>query len=83
VNCWTRQRDGRSVWKFADRTYERERPQVLSLDTHDSDGNRLADTLAGSAGNSPPDRVATLAGLLANRDRQTAEDQALIRRLAR
>jgi DNA-directed RNA polymerase specialized sigma24 family protein len=73
---WTRQRKGRTRWQFSGHTYERERPRLVSLD-------RLADPLAGSTSDSPADRVATLAGLLPDGDRQSAEDQALIRRLAR
>jgi hypothetical protein len=34
---WTRQRNGRTVWKFADHTHKRERPQLLSLDDPEQD----------------------------------------------
>jgi DNA-directed RNA polymerase specialized sigma24 family protein len=78
---WQRQRFGRTRWQFAGRTYERVLPQLVSLDG--ADGNRLADSLAAGTSDSPADRVATLAGLLPAGDRQAAEDQALIRRLAR
>lgn len=44
---WLRRTEGRTRWQFGDgKTYERERPQLVSLDVAtDDDGGRLVETL--------------------------------------
>jgi DNA-directed RNA polymerase specialized sigma24 family protein len=44
---WTRQRNGRTRWAFANHAYERPRPQFVSLD--DPDVDRMGETLSGSS----------------------------------
>lgn len=46
---WLRKERGRSKWQFADGTYERERPQLVSLDADDSEHGDLGAALAGSS----------------------------------
>jgi hypothetical protein len=44
---WQRQRYGRTRWKFAGYTYERGRPQLVSLDADDPEHYQLGTTLTG------------------------------------
>jgi hypothetical protein len=69
---WQRQRFGRTVWQFSGRSYERKRPQLVSLD--DPDHDRLGD--AQPAGTSDPATGSDEAcgGLLRDGDRARAWD---------
>jgi DNA-directed RNA polymerase specialized sigma24 family protein len=69
---WTRQRNGRTVWKFANHTYERERPQLVSLD--DPERDHLGTSLAASAGDPAAGGGADFARLFGAGDRQRVED---------
>jgi hypothetical protein len=75
---WYRRERGRTRWTFADRTYERPLPTLVSLD---ADRDSLGDADAGGAGDSPADRVASLDGLLAGGSRATDRDLRILRRL--
>jgi DNA-directed RNA polymerase specialized sigma24 family protein len=55
---WYRACRGRTVWKFADTTHERARPELVSLDAG------LVDTLASGAGDPADDRGTDLAWLV-------------------
>jgi DNA-directed RNA polymerase specialized sigma24 family protein len=55
---WNRKRNGRTRWQFSGHTYERERPQFVSLDAE------LVDTLAAGAGDPALDSETDLAGVL-------------------
>jgi DNA-directed RNA polymerase specialized sigma24 family protein len=68
---------GRTRWQFAGHTYERERPQVVSLDELDSVG----ESHSRGAGDSATDCASSLGGLLADGSGQTSRDLRLIRRL--
>lgn len=46
---WQRSRFGRTRWKFAGRVYERERPQLVSLDGVDADRDRMGEAVAASS----------------------------------
>jgi hypothetical protein len=69
---WRRQRDGRTVWKFKDHTYERPRPEFVSVDSES--GARLVDALSARGGDSPTDRDTDGGGLFGDRDRARARD---------
>lgn len=69
---WQRARGGRRVWKFKNRTYERPRVELVSLDERDS----LAETLAENSGDASADRDADRRWLLAERDRCRGRDLA-------
>jgi hypothetical protein len=45
---WQRAKLGRSRWTFHDRVYERERPQLVSLDVNDAGDDGVESALAGS-----------------------------------
>jgi hypothetical protein len=69
VTDWTRQRFGRTKWKWADGTsYERPRPSLVPFDA------RLDDALSSGAGDPADSGDFGLAGLLSSRDRQRARD---------
>lgn len=57
----TRNREGRTKWTFSTHTYQRERPQVVSLDTE------LASTIATPHRDNPTNRTPDLARLLRTR----------------
>jgi hypothetical protein len=84
IHDWLRKRHGRTRWAFKDHVYERRRPVVLSLDAPAGHGERdpLGSTLADRAGDSPPDRSAALAGLLAHGHSSTDRDFRLHREAA-
>ena len=69
---WQRQRFGRTRWQFAGRSYERARPQLVSLD--DSERDQLGDDHAAVGGDPEVDCDSGLAGLYAARDRTRAAD---------
>ena len=78
VHDWRRQRYGRTVWKFAGRTYERPRAEFVSLDADDAHGRQLVASLRTWSGDREADSDPELGGLLDGRDRQEARDyQAL------
>jgi DNA-directed RNA polymerase specialized sigma24 family protein len=73
---WQRQQNGgRTIWKFKDRVYERELPQLLSLDT-----SGLGDALGSWTGDPAANWDETCGRLVAGRDRFRARDLAAIRR---
>ncbi len=69
---WQRQRFGRTRWQFAGRSYERARPQLVSLD--DPEHDRLGDDLTARGGDPEADCDSGLGGLYAARDRARAAD---------
>jgi DNA-directed RNA polymerase specialized sigma24 family protein len=69
---WQRQRNGRTVWKFANHTYERERPQLLSLD--DPERDHLGAALAASTSDPAASGDTSLAWLVGAGDRTRAQD---------
>lgn len=71
---WQRQRNGRTVWRFADRVYERPpRPELVSLDN--SDDHDLLDGALGTGPGAPTDGWSPdLGRLLGARDRQRDRD---------
>jgi hypothetical protein len=76
IHDWLRNRDGRTVWKFKDRTHHRPRPTLVSLNNDDGG-------LVGSVGDfsvdGPEHRVSDLAGLLGAGNGTPAEVEALRR----
>ena len=83
VRCvdWMRQRYGRTKWTFGDGTvHTRERPEALSLDAPDSDGDRLGDAIADSSSDNPASRAAAFSGLVDERGGSFARDLDEIRR---
>jgi hypothetical protein len=46
---WKRARWGRTRWAFSGHTYERERPQLVSLDADDPEHDRVGTTLSGGS----------------------------------
>lgn len=74
---WYRSRRGRTVWKFAGTTYERERPDIVSLD----ELNPVGSTLSRSSGDSETNCSASLGGLVGQGSSQTDRDIHLIRQL--
>jgi DNA-directed RNA polymerase specialized sigma24 family protein len=76
---WYRLRFGRTVWKFRDREYRRERPVVLSLDAPRGDDGTLGQSLASRPGDGSPDRDASLSWFHGAGDQQRAADTALLR----
>jgi hypothetical protein len=46
---WTRSRFGRNRWVFKDRVYERPRVDLVSLDSLDTDEDRMGNPVAGSS----------------------------------
>lgn len=86
---WVRASRGRTVWKFAGSTHERQRPQILSLDATYADLNGaridetdkrdpLVDTLPAGAGDPQEDCGANLAWLLDARSSSRAGDLATL-----
>jgi hypothetical protein len=71
---WKRRHHGRTRWQFSDRVYERERPQLVSLDTDDPDGAPLASILGTRAGDPAADCDPDLERLLGTRDSSRARD---------
>lgn len=69
---WLRQRRGRTRWQFADSTYERERPTLVSFDA------RLVELVAEGAGDFADGGDLSLAGVLDAGDRQRAWDLELL-----
>jgi DNA-directed RNA polymerase specialized sigma24 family protein len=67
---WYRACRGRTVWKFADTTHERARPELVSLDERTG----LGDTLPSRAGDPADDRSTDLAWLLNYRGGSRARD---------
>lgn len=82
---WMRQFRGRTKWQWATHSYERQRPQPLSLDAPaGDDGRTLADFVADRDGDPQADRGSVaFRELLADRDREAPWDQALCRAAAR
>ena len=78
VHDWRRQRYGRTVWKFAGRTYERPRIELVSLDSDDAGGHQLVASLRTWSGDREADCDPELGGLLGARDRQEARDHATL-----
>lgn len=78
---WTRKHLGRSKWQWSNgKVYERERPQVASLDRPIGDGaDTLGSSLANGAGDGPADRDTSLSWFHGAGDRQRAADTALLR----
>jgi hypothetical protein len=74
ITDWQRKHYGRTKWVFRDRVYERPRPQLVSLDAGDPDGDRLVDSLPARAGDPATDSDPDLEELLADGDRQRARD---------
>ena len=72
---WMRQRRGRTVWKFKDRTYIRPRVDLVSLN---GDGDSLAESLAAIDRDLEDGGGPACSGLLADRDRTRARDLALL-----
>jgi len=68
---WTRQRNGRTTWQFANRTYERRRPQLVSFD---SERDRLDSALGTGTGDPAAGRDSDLGRLVSTGDRQRARD---------
>jgi hypothetical protein len=60
-------------------TYERERPQLVSLDADDSLRDRLDESLAARSGDPAADSSADLEWLLEDGDREAARDFAEMR----
>jgi hypothetical protein len=69
---WIRGKNGRTKWKFADSVYERQRPQLVSLD--DSARDRLEQSLAEGDGDREAGGDLGIPGLYAGGDRQRARD---------
>jgi hypothetical protein len=83
---WFRQHRGRTRWRWSDGTsYERERPNLVSLDANaGDDGRPLVESVADWRGDPAADSGSpALRELLADRDREAAWDQALVRAAAR
>jgi DNA-directed RNA polymerase specialized sigma24 family protein len=74
---WSRSRWGRTKWQFADRTYERKRPELVSLDGDDRD--RLGGLVTEGDGDHAPGWDSGLAGLLGEGDRQRDADLETLR----
>jgi hypothetical protein len=71
---WQRQRFGRTRWQFSGHTYERERPQLVSLD--DARRDQLGASLAAGTSDPPASSDPDLERLLGARDRERAWDYA-------
>jgi hypothetical protein len=69
---WERQRFGRTKWQFSDRTYERPRTEIVSLD--DPQRSQLVNALGTRTGDLEASWDETLRGLYAGRDRARARD---------
>lgn len=79
---WMRSHRGRSRWQWADHSYERIRPQLVSLDApigDDGSGGTLGDTLPSRAGDGSPDRDEAPLWLHDLGDSTRAADTALLR----
>lgn len=90
---WLRKDEGRTVWKWKDTEYQRERPEVWSLDIvfggadFDEPGSRGRDVSLGElvgdrAGGDAADRAADVARLEDQRDRRRDRDFDVIRQAA-
>jgi DNA-directed RNA polymerase specialized sigma24 family protein len=75
---WKRKRHGRTRWQYASHTYERPRPQLVSID--ELDPVRGFD--AAGEGDREADRFASRGGLVAAGDGEAAGDLERIRELA-
>lgn len=73
VTDWDRKRF-RTKWKFANRVYERPRPELISLDAYNSERDRLDPGFSSRAGDSAESGDPLFDGLLGARDRQAARD---------
>jgi hypothetical protein len=69
---WIRSRNGRTKWKFADSVYERQRPQLVSLD--DSARDRLEQSQPEGDGDREAGGDLGIPGLYAGGDRQRTRD---------
>ena len=69
---WLRKEHGRTRWQFAGRTYERERPLLVSLDGPDR--HQLDDALATGGGDPASDSDQDLGGVVGARDSARARD---------
>ncbi|MBA2360806.1 MAG: hypothetical protein H0V79_07755 [Actinobacteria bacterium] len=79
VTDWLRAEFGRTIWKFSEHSYERERPGVVSLDSMATDErDRVDRTLTAREGDPAGDRDPDLRGLEADRDRTRALDYGLL-----
>src|SRR4051812_36883173 len=75
IHDWLRNRDGRTVWKFKDRTHHRPRPTLVSFDNDGELGTSVGDFSV----DGPEHRVSDLAGLLGAGNGTPAEVEALRR----
>jgi hypothetical protein len=73
---WERQRFGRTKWQFGDRTYERPRTEIVSLD--DPERDQLRDALGAGTGDLEASWDETLRGLHTGRDRARARDLEIL-----
>jgi hypothetical protein len=73
---WERQRFGRTKWQFSDRTYERPRTDIVSLD--DPERDQLRDALGAGTGDLETSWDETLRGLHSERDRARARDLKIL-----
>jgi hypothetical protein len=71
---WRRSRYGRTTWRFANHTYERPRPLLLSLDELDPGHDRMGQPLGAGPGDPASDSTTAFAGLHPAGDRQRARD---------
>ena len=67
---WDRKRLGRTKWQFKDKTYERPRPQLVSLDADDSLRDRLESSVARSGLDDDAHRLADELRTLDKRSRR-------------
>ena len=82
-----RNTNGRTVWKFSDRTYTRTLPQLVSYEHETGNTNhqptrRMAHAIANQPSNSTADSTTTLNGLLTPGHSNTSRDLHLIRQAA-
>jgi hypothetical protein len=81
---WFRTHRGRTRWQFSGHTYERERPNSISLDAPAGrDGNPLGETVADGAGDPASRSGPAFGGLLEYDDCERDWDFALLRAAAR
>jgi DNA-directed RNA polymerase specialized sigma24 family protein len=73
---WVRKERGRSKWSWSNgKSYERERPRLVSVDADDSLRDRLDETVAARTSDPSADSSRDLAGFLEDGDRERARDR--------